>query len=79
MVAGIGWLQRNSGRSNEGRVSWSWLRENSIRSMAAALRRRSGFPWVAGPLVLLQRVLGARRVPAGAGLSDAPDAGEGSS
>ena len=57
MGAAIGWLQGNSSRSKEGRVSWpkNW--------MAAANGDASGFPRIAGPLVLSQRMLGARRVP----------------
>ena len=32
MGAAIGWLQRNSSRSEEGRASWPWRRVNSSRS-----------------------------------------------
>ena len=65
MGAAVGWLQRISGRPEEGRVSQpglkgnlSWSEEGveypSQKWVAAALRRRSGFPWIARPLFLFQ-------------------------
>ena len=64
MGAAVGWLQRNSSRSEEGRVSWPRRRGNST-----ALRRVgfSALKWIAaaygGAAGAFQRMLGARRVP----------------
>ena len=62
MVAAIGWLQWNSGRSSEGRVSQARLKENSSRSsesrvpgqkwMAAAYSGAVAFRSITGPLML---------------------------
>ena len=62
MEAAIGWLQRSSSRSEEGRVSWLRLKRNSSRSSdnrvhsqeveSCSVRRHSGFPWTTGPPVL---------------------------
>ena len=50
--AAIGWLQRNSGRSNEGQESWSWLKAASVAS-----RRRQCFLCQSGGHDGFQRVL----------------------
>ena len=80
MGAAIGWMQS---RSEEGRVSWPGRRGNWSCSsegrvlcprkwMAAALRWRSGFPRIAGPLVLCSRCWVHDSFQMLPGLSDAP-------
>ena len=72
MGAAIGWLHRNSGRCEEGRVSWPEVGSCSV----TAAQRLSVDSGAAGALPVNP---GARRVPAGSGLSDAPTLVKGSS
>ena len=74
MGAAIGWLQRSSSPSEEGRASWPGLRgeleplfgrsgSRPKNSIAAAYGGAVAFRGVAWPLVLSGCFLGARRVP----------------
>ena len=71
MGAAIGWLQRNSRRSEEGRVSWPGRRRNSSRSsegriLGSRIGQRTVVQWLSadsGAASAFQRMLGAQRVP----------------
>ena len=68
MVAAIGWLQRNSSRSKEGRVSWPGRRRKSSRSSeGGALGPRSGWLQRYGFAVAFRGWRGRLSFPADAG------------